>query len=132
MNQRTFLLRDARSVNELRSLLRDWPRHAAMDRPLAVTVAEWKARRNVAQNRLLHHLLGQIADGYQPGGVQYDVDFWRELVKQKFIGSEEMRLPDGSVVSRGLSTTSLTVGEFADLIDRVSHWAVTELQIDLD
>lgn len=132
MNQRVFLLRDARSVNELRSLLRDWPRHAAMERPLAVTVAEHKARRNGAQNRLLHALLTQIADGYQPGGVAYDVEFWKEYVRRRFIGTEEMQLPDGTRVERGLSTTTLSVGEFADLIDRVQHFAVAELNIDLD
>lgn len=132
MNQRVFLLRDARAVNELWSLLRDWPRYAAMERPLTVTVAEHKARRNSAQNRLLHALLQQIADGCQPGGVTYDVEWWKEYIRRRFIGTEEMQLPDGTRMERGISTTTLSVGEFADLIDRVTAWAVTELQIDLN
>lgn len=50
---------------------------------------------------------------------------------KRSIGMEELLMPDGSRIERGISTTSLSVGEFANLIEAVSAWAQTELNVDL-
>lgn len=114
----------------LRRLLIDWPSHAAAERPLIVTVSEYRARRNAAQNRLLHALIDEIAESARPGGRQYDNEFWKEYIRRKFIGTEDMTLPDGTRIERGISTSALSVGEFAELIDKVQAWAVLELGLD--
>jgi len=130
VTQRTFLLRDERAMQALRLALSDWRTAAALQAPLTVTVAEYKARRNGAQNALLHAMLTQIAEGVHPDGRTFGVEEWKELVRRKFIGTEEVDLPDGTRTVRGLSTTTLSVGQFADLIDQVSAWAVLELGLD--
>lgn len=128
MSQRTFILRHAEAVRQCRALIaREWAAAASRNKPLTVVVAEHHERRSSRQNRLLHALLTEIAENVRPDGRQYDLDFWKEYVRRRFIGSEEMTLPDGTRIERGLSTASLSVGDFTELIDRVTHWCVTEL-----
>lgn len=128
MSQRVFILRHAEAVRQCRALIgREWVAAAARGKPLTVVVAEHHERRSSRQNRLFHALLGEIAENVRPNNQQYDLEFWKELVRRRFIGTEEMTLPDGTRIDRGLSTASLSVGEFTDLIDRVTHWCVTEL-----
>jgi hypothetical protein len=130
VTSKTFLLRDERAMQALRLALSDWRTAAALETPLTVTVAEYKARRNNAQNALLHAMLTEIAEGVRPDGRTFGVEEWKELTKRKFIGTEEVLLPDGTRTERGLSTTTLSVGQFAELIDRVSAWAVLDLGLD--
>lgn len=127
---RTFVLRDDRAMGALRDAVRDWRLKAAMEQPITVTVAAYKARRNGDQNRLLHALINEIADNVERGGRKYEPEVWKELIRRQFIGTEEVDLPDGTRITRGLSTTTLSVGEFSDLIDRVTAWAVLELGMD--
>lgn len=128
MKQRTFLLRDASAVLALRSMIRDWPHHAALERPLAVTVAEHKARRNGAQNRLYWSVLRTISESAWVKGRQFSADVWHVEFATRLIGYEET--PSGVKVP--ISTATLSVGEFSEYIDRVQHFAVAELNIDIN
>jgi hypothetical protein len=131
MTQRTFILLDADVVREMRQFIAShYGRAAAMGRPLVVTVAEHHARRSGSQNRLLHALLNEIAENVMVEGRKYDASFWKELIRRRFIGTEEMQLPDGTRIERGISTTTLSKGEFAALIDQVTAFAVTELGLE--
>ena len=117
-------------MQALRTALSDWRTAAALETPLTVTVAEYKARRNTRQNALLHALLTQIAERVHPDDQTFAMEAWKELACRKFIGTEDVRLPDGSHVTRALSTSSLSVGQFADLIDHVTAWAICDLGMD--
>lgn len=103
---------------------------ASAGRPLLVTVDEYRAKRTSEQNRLLHALLNTIAENATVGGRYFDMETWKEQVRRKFIGTEEIDLPDGSRLERGISTASLTVPEFTLLIERVQAWAQTELNVE--
>lgn len=104
---------------------------AALDgRPLLVTVEEYRAKRTSEQNRLFHALLNTIAENATVSGKYYDAETWKEHIRRKFIGTEEINLPDGSRIERGISTASLTVPEFTLLIERVQAWAQTELNVE--
>lgn len=129
---RQFILREPQHAHTLIAYLKQHagPQSAA-GRPLVVTVDEYKARRSSEQNRLFHALLNEISEQAMIGGKHYDADTWKELIRRKFIGSEEINLPDGSRLERGISTTTLSVPEFTQLIDRVTAWAATELNVIL-
>jgi hypothetical protein len=130
VTQRTFILRDERAAQALRLALSNWRTAAALETPLTVTVAAYKSRRNAGQNALLHAMLTIISESVQPDGRKFGVEEWKELVRRKFIGTEDILLPDGTRTERGLSTTTLSVGQFADLIDQVSAWAILDLGLD--
>lgn len=102
---------------------------AASGKPLVASFAEFKAKRTEEQNRLLHALLNDIAEQAYVNGRRYEAEVWKEQIRRRFIGTEEYDLPDGSRLERGISTTTLSVGEFTQLIDKVQAWAVSELGV---
>lgn len=101
---------------------------AAAGTPLAVTVARHEERRNAAQNRAYWRMPNQIASDAWIGGKTYSAECWHEQFKRQFIGIEE--LPDGG--TRGISTTTLKVSEFATYMNRVAAYAAAELGIILE
>ena len=131
MSQRTVILRDERAMQALRLALSNWRTAAALETPLTVTVAEYKARRTSAQNALLWAVLTEIAVAVKVGGKEQEVEVWHEWAKQKFIGIEEVTLPDGTNIVRGLSTSRLNVADFSLMIDRLIAYAVLDLGLEL-
>lgn len=128
---KSFVLRGADQAKALTDYLKaNAGREAREGRPFLVTVDTYRAKRSSEQNRLLHALLNTIAENATVGGKYFDVETWKEHVRRKFIGTEEIHLPDGSRIERGISTASLTVPEFTLLIERVQAWAQTELNVE--
>lgn len=125
---RTFVLRDERNANALWVFLKsNWRALADENRPLAVTVAEHKAKRSVDQNKRYWAILNEIAEGAWIGGRQFSTEAWHEFFRAKFIGYEET--PDGRQI--GISTTTLSVAEFGDYMTRVEAYAAAELGIEI-
>lgn len=118
--------RDARALGHF--LKANWRAMSANGKPLAVTVQEHKARRNTDQNRLYWKRLNDIAAAAWIGGKQYSAEVWHEQFKRQFIGMEA--LPDGS--KTGLSTTTLSVADFADYITQIEAYASTDLAVFFD
>ena len=132
MNQ-TFVLRDETVLKRLAAFLRaNWPACAQQGRPLAVTVSEYKAKRSGEQNRLYWALLREIAGAAWVNGRQYDDETWHEHLKRALIGCEEIVLPDGAAIVRGISTTTLSVPEMSEYIDRVQQYAAEHLGMQMD
>lgn len=129
---RTFILRGPEHAKSMMDFIKaNAGPQAAAKKPLVVTVDVYKARRTGDQNRLLHALLNEIAENAVIDGKQYEVEVWKDWIKRRFIGIEEVTLPDGTRLDRSMSTTDLNVGEFSELIERVRAWAVNDLGINL-
>lgn len=129
---RTFVLRDDNACKSLYGFLRaNWTAMLGMGKPLVVTVTEWKAKRSTDQNKKLHALIRDLAAQAWVGGRQYDEDAWKEHIRRKFIGTEDVTLPDGTRIDRGISTTTLSVAECSDLIEQINQWAADELGVVL-
>lgn len=79
--------------------------------------------RSSGQNRLYWSLLHEIADKVRPGGKGYSAEVWHELFKQKILGAEDVELPNGKVISRSRSTTSLDKAEMAEYVTKIEAWA---------
>lgn len=128
---KSFVLRGAEQAKALTDYLKA---HAGPEaragRPLLVTVDTYRAKRSSEQNRLLHALLNTIAEQATVNGKYFELEVWKEHVRRRFIGLEEVHMPDGSRIERGISTASLTVPEFTLLIERVQAWAQTELNVE--
>ena len=124
-----FVLREDDDAQGLWDFLKGrWRELAAKGKPLSVSVASYRVRRTNSQNSRYHAIVAEISERAVVAGKRYDVEAWKEFFKQKFIGTEE--LPGGSV--RGISTTTLDIGEFADFMNKIEAYAAQELGIDIE
>jgi hypothetical protein len=126
---RTIVLRTEAQASLAWSLLKVWPEQVAAGKPLAVTVFEWKAKRSLEQNSRLHALLGEIAEQATVGGRKFTLEVWKQFFAQQFIGSEDISLPNGKVIHRPVSTTTLDAAAFGDFMQRIESYAVSELGV---
>lgn len=125
---RLFVLHDDRALAALHAFLRGNAQcMAALGRPLAVQVSEYKAKRNDRQNRLYWAVLGQIAEQGWLGGRRFSAEAWHHYFRTRFIGFEET--PGGGQVP--ISTTTLDIAAFADYVTRVQEYAASELGLEL-
>lgn len=128
---RVFILRNDNFAQALWAFLRsNWKAMAEAGKPLAVTVSEFQAKRSVEQNSRLHALLADIARNAWVNGRQYDAETWKEFYRRKFIGIEEYELPDGTRSERGISTTTLGVGDFASFMTQIECHAAQDLGVE--
>ena len=129
--RRTFVLTSDPIAARLYALLKqNWRAMADQGKPLAVTVAPYKARRTVDQNARLHAILTEIAEQAWVNGQQFAMESWKEFFKRRVLGPEEWVLPDGTTQERGRSTATLNTAEMADLQDKIEAYAVTELGVE--
>lgn len=125
---RTFVLRTELQCRQLYALLKgNWLAMAQAGRPLAVTVSEAKAKRSGDQNRRYWALLNEIAASAWVGGRQYPADVWHAEFAGRLIGWNET--PSGARVP--ISTTTLSVAEFSEYMDKIEHIAADDLGVEL-
>ena len=123
---RTFVLRNDNFAQALWAFLRsNWKAMAEAGHPLAVTVAEHKAKRSVEQNKRYWALLREISGAAWVQGKQFSDEAWHELFKRQFIGMDE--LPNGE--KAGISTTKLNVHEFGEYMQQVEEYAASQLGV---
>jgi hypothetical protein len=80
--------------------------------------------RSTEQNRRYWALLNEIAA--QPvQGKRFITEAWHEYFKGRFIGKEEIRLPNGDIFNRPISTTTLDVEQFGEYMTQVEVWAAS-------
>ena len=82
-----------------------------------------KQRRSSPSNRLYWGLLHEISEGIKPEGKQYGSETWHEWFKSRFLGADEIKLPDGKTFIRTHSTAELDTAEFGDYLDQVQAFA---------
>ena len=82
-----------------------------------------KQQRTPEQNRAYWPLLHEIADRLRPQGQAYSAETWAEYFKERFLGAEEVKLPNGKVKRITRSTADLDVDEFSDYLTQVQVWA---------
>lgn len=80
-------------------------------------------RRSTEQNKLYWSILHEIADHLKPQGVSYTAETWHEYFKQRYLGAEEIALPNGKTIQRAQSTASLDKSEMVDYVTKVEMWA---------
>jgi hypothetical protein len=128
----TFVLRAPEHAHKLIAFLKENAgEQARIGQPLVVSIEAYAVKRSVEQNRKLHAILNEIAENVYIDGRRYDVEAWKEQVRRRFIGTEELDLPNGTRIERGVSTTTLNASQFSELIERVSAWAATELLVEV-
>ena len=96
---------------------------ASVDSPLIVTIDRYRSKRSSDQNRRMWAMLRDIAEQVRPRGDVYATETWHHYFRERFLPHEDVRLPNGQVLSMAVSTTTLSTKDFADYMTQVEAWA---------
>lgn len=80
-------------------------------------------KRSHAANARYWLLLHAIAEQVRPGGKVYSADQWHHYAKSRWLGCDDMALPNGKVLTIPRSTANLDVAEFGEYMEKVEAWA---------
>lgn len=86
-------------------------------------IRQRKRSRSSDQNRRYWAILAEISAGIRPQGQEFAPMAWHEYFKERFIGCEEVKLPNGKTVTRILSSTDLDVMQFGEYMTQIEAWA---------
>lgn len=126
MRPKVFILRSDTQAAALATFLRlNRQACANAGKPLQVIVMQHGDKRHNAQNALMWVLLGQIAEQAMIDGRQYSAVCWHEHFKGLLLGFVD--LPNGGKMP--ISTTDLTVQEFAEYVTRLQATAAQSLGV---
>lgn len=82
-----------------------------------------KARRSTPANARYWVLLHAISEGVPVQGKHHSSEVWHTYFKSKFLGCEEVTLPNGKTMQFPHSSAELDTAEFADFMMKVELWA---------
>ncbi len=80
-------------------------------------------RRSHPQNSRYWLLLHEVAENVKPRGNVFTAEAWHEYLKQKFIGRDEVKLPNGKTSVITKSSADLNIAEFNAFMEQVEAWA---------
>lgn len=98
--------------------------------PMCLEITEWKAKRNVEQNKRLwaiYTAISQQAPAHMDG-QWYSPAAWHFELAGRFLGYTPT--PNGEGMPK--STTRLSVSEMADYQTQIEAWAIEEFDLQLD
>jgi len=103
------------------------------DADIEIVVRDTVYKRSTEQNRLYWACLNEIAEQAKPEGREYSAETWAEYFKSRFIGSEDITLPNGQTLTRPISTTTLDKGSFSEYVTQIQAWCGQHgILLDLD
>ena len=80
-------------------------------------------KRSDQQNRRYWAILNELAEQLAIRGDKFSSETWHEYFKGRFIGQEEIKLPNGKNIVRPISSTTLDKAAFAEYMTQVEAWA---------
>jgi hypothetical protein len=121
VQQRTWYIGNSREkLMRVLSVLAQFLIRAEDDYELVLR--EHRKARSTEQNKRYWAILGEIAQT-PVQGQRFAAESWHEYFKGRFIGKEEVKLPNGDIYNRPISTTTLDVIEFGDYMTQIEAWA---------
>ena len=126
----TFILKPENAKARMRAAWDDACAVLQFGKPVRVEVKEARLTRSLDQNAMFHAICGDIAKQRQWAGKWLDTEGWKRLLVDAWARTESKQqglvvpsLDGESVVTLGLQTRRMTVGEMADLITFAQSWA---------
>jgi hypothetical protein len=127
---RVFEIRNPTNISAVGAFIKaNWAACLTAGEPLRIEVTQRGDKRSAEQNKRYWALLRSISEQAWVDGRQFDSETWHELFRRQYIGTEEIHLPDGTRIERGISTTTLSVSEFTSLMDRIEQYAAEQLGV---
>lgn len=82
-----------------------------------------KLRRSSESNRRYWALLHEIAERVTPNGQRYSAETWHAWAKSRWLGCDDVKLPNGKTLVIPRSSADLDMAEFGEYMDQVEAWA---------
>lgn len=82
-----------------------------------------KRTRSNALNSRYWALLHRIAERLRPQGQVFSADQWHIYAKSRWLGCDDITLPNGKVIPIPRSSARLEGPEFSKYMDQVEAWA---------
>ena len=115
------------AINFLES---NWKALLDAETPLFLIVTTAEEKRRAQQNKYYWScVIRSIADQAWINGSQYSAEAWHEQMARTYGQFKDVTLPDGEVVVKRLSTTEMSVKDFAKYTEQVTIYGATELGI---
>lgn len=80
-------------------------------------------KRSTQANAFYWALLHEIAEKVRPGGNAYSADQWHAYAKSRWLGCDDVSLPNGKVLTIPKSSAALDITEFNEYVAKVEAWA---------
>jgi TusA-related sulfurtransferase len=106
--------------------VQNWLNQFEQGQTLDVTIDKPKIKRNLSQNALLHAMFQKIAKFDNNNDIARTK--WQILIHLGYYNEFEIK---GRLEKLPISTSKLEMKEFAELVDKVNHFAWEEYQLDL-
>jgi hypothetical protein len=82
-----------------------------------------RLKRSSEANRRYWALLHAIAERIKPGGHLYSAETWHAYFKSRFLGCDDVPMPNGKTLVIPRSTADLETDIFGDYMTRCEEWA---------
>lgn len=82
-----------------------------------------REKRSNEANRRYWLIVSALAESLHPGGATYGITAWHHWLKSRFLGAEDVALPNGANLVVPHSTADLSTDEFSDFMTQVEAWA---------
>jgi hypothetical protein len=92
-------------------------------RPERCPTCNRRMKRSHPQNARYWLLMHTISDKLKPQNVQHSPEVWHTYFKSRFLGCNDVTMPNGKTLSLPRSSADLDVAEFADYMTQVESWA---------
>lgn len=69
-------------------------------------------------------LLHAIAEKLRPGGISYSAETWHTYMKSRYLGCDDVTLPNLKTIPMPRSSANLDVAEFNEFMAKVEAWAM--------
>ncbi len=80
-------------------------------------------KRSTQANARYWLLLHQIAENVKPNGQAFSTEAWHTYMKSRFLGCEEVAMPNGKALQIPRSSADLDTSEFNEYQTQVEVWA---------
>lgn len=80
-------------------------------------------KRSTNANARYWALLHEIATHIRPNGQSYSAEVWHCYFKSRYLGCDDVRLPNGRTLAIPHSSANLDTAEFNEYMTRVEVWA---------
>jgi hypothetical protein len=108
----------------------NWKQLAADKTPMFLIATTAEEKRRAQQNKYYFGtVIRSIAKQAWINGRQYSAEAWHEQMARTYGQFKDVTLPDGEVVVKRLSTTEMSVKDFAKYTEQVMAYGATELGI---
>lgn len=116
MIARSFRIYDRANLHRVLSMLA--PLMVSPEKPIILEVADYKAPKTRQQEKLFHSILQDVSANLLIGGRKFSLETLKEYFARKYLGTVEMVMPDGEIVTRRKSTAEASVEDYSKMIDQ--------------